>query len=82
MPGGWSSCSAWAERPFEAELSWSAGSGTGARALLTVARASRVSVYARSLQLRARNLGPERNRRRGHRRRRPGHDPQPVGAAR
>ena len=48
--------------PFEVELAWSAGSGTGASAQLTVARASRIAVYARSLTVRAANLGAGVNR--------------------
>lgn len=42
--------------PFEVMLAWSAGSGSGASAQLTVARASRVAVYARSLIVRVANL--------------------------
>lgn len=42
--------------PFEVELAWSSGSGSGARAKLTVAHATRVCVLARSLSVRAANL--------------------------
>ena len=48
--------------PFEVELAWSSGSGAGASARLTVARATRVSVFARSLMVRAANLSSEENR--------------------
>ncbi len=48
--------------PFEVELAWSSGSGAGAKARLTVARATRVSVFARSLRVRAANLSAEENR--------------------
>ena len=51
-----------AGEPFEAELSWSAGQGVGARALVTVSHSTRVSVYARSLRVRARNLAVDGNR--------------------
>ena len=43
--------------PFEVDISWSAGSGSGASAQLTVARATRVAVYARALTVRVANLG-------------------------
>ena len=48
--------------PFEAELAWSSGSGVGAHARLTVAYATRVAVYARSLRVGARNLMPGEHR--------------------
>jgi hypothetical protein len=48
--------------PFEVELSWSSGSGAGASARLTVARAVRVSVFARALRVRAANLSTSENR--------------------
>ena len=48
--------------PFEVELAWSAGSGAGASVKLTVARAARVSVFARSLLVRAANLSSAENR--------------------
>lgn len=48
--------------PFEVDLAWSAGSGTGASAQLTVARATRVAVYARALTVRVANLGSAVNR--------------------
>lgn len=50
------------EHPLELELAWSAGSGSGARAQLTVSRSARVSVFARNLSVRAGNLAPEPNR--------------------
>jgi len=48
--------------PFEVELAWSSGSGAGASARLTVARAARVSIFARSLLVRAANLSSAENR--------------------
>jgi hypothetical protein len=42
--------------PFDVELSWSSGSGSGARALVTVTRSARVCVFARSLRVKAQNL--------------------------
>lgn len=48
-------------RPFEAELAWSSGRGVGARALVSVPNATRVGIYARAVQVRARNLGSEAN---------------------
>ena len=48
--------------PFEVELSWSAGSGAGASAMVTVARAARVSVFARSVRIVASNLCDKPNR--------------------
>jgi hypothetical protein len=48
--------------PFEVELSWSSGSGAGASARLTVARAGRISVFARALRVRAANLSSSENR--------------------
>jgi hypothetical protein len=48
--------------PFELNLSWSAGSGAGAEAKVTVARSARVCVYARGLRIRAGNLADETNR--------------------
>lgn len=50
-----------AGEPFEAELAWSAGQGVGAKALVTVSHSTRVSVYARSLRVRARNLATDGN---------------------
>lgn len=49
-------------RPFELELGWSSGSGSGARAQITVARSTRISVFARSVQVRAANLSTDENR--------------------
>jgi hypothetical protein len=51
-----------AGRPFELELAWSAGTGAGAQAQITVARSGRVSVFARSVQIRAANLVGSDNR--------------------
>ncbi len=51
-----------AARPFEAELAWSAGRGVGASAMVSVASATRVALYARGLQIRARNTSIEANR--------------------
>jgi hypothetical protein len=48
--------------PFDAELRWSAGSGAGAEAWVTVARAARVSVFARSVRVTATNLADKVNR--------------------
>ncbi len=48
--------------PFQAELSWSSGSGAGAAARLTVARAARVAVFARALRVRVGNLSGSTNR--------------------
>ena len=48
--------------PFDLELQWSAGSGTGARALVTVARSTRISLFARSVRISATNLTAEPNR--------------------
>ena len=42
--------------PFEAELAWSSGSGSGASARITVSNATRVCLLARSLTVRAANL--------------------------
>jgi hypothetical protein len=48
--------------PFEVELSWSAGTGSGARARMVVARGTRVCVFARALRVRVANLGNAVNR--------------------
>jgi hypothetical protein len=48
--------------PFEVELSWSSGSGAGAMVHFTLARAGRVSVFARGLRVRAANLSSSDNR--------------------
>lgn len=48
--------------PFELELGWASGSGAGAKARITVAHATRVSVFARGLTLRAANLSASPNR--------------------
>lgn len=48
--------------PFALELSWASGSGSGTKARVTVAHASRICVFARSLSLRAANLSAQGNR--------------------
>lgn len=48
--------------PFEADLSWSSGTGSGAGVQFTVARATRVCVLARSLRLSTTNLAKKANR--------------------
>jgi len=48
-------------QPFEVEMRWSSGSGSGAKALLTVAHAARVCVFARGLDIRAANLTEAKN---------------------
>lgn len=47
--------------PFEVEVGWSAGGGSGAAARLTVAHAARVALHARSLALRAANRSAAAN---------------------
>jgi hypothetical protein len=65
---GEASCDTWrivevfGALPFDLELAWSSGSGSGASAKITVARATRVSLFARSLQLVALNLADKLNR--------------------
>ena len=48
--------------PFEVELGWSSGGGSGSHALVTVARSARICVFARSLRVRAGNLADATNR--------------------
>lgn len=48
--------------PFELEIAWSCGAGSGAKAKFTVARATRVAIFARGLRIRAANLSSTRNR--------------------
>jgi hypothetical protein len=48
--------------PFEAELSWTSGSGAGGSAVVTVSRSTRVCVVARALRVRASNLTGAENR--------------------
>jgi hypothetical protein len=48
--------------PFELEVSWSAGAGAGSKARITLARAGRISVFARGLRVRAANLSGSKNR--------------------
>ena len=50
------------DRPFEAELVWASGTGSGGRVLLTVSRSTKACVVARSLRVRAANLHGEENR--------------------
>lgn len=42
--------------PFEVDLSWSAGNGSGAAARVTVPRSTRICLFARSLRVAALNL--------------------------
>ena len=49
-------------QPFDAEVHWSSGSGAGAHALLTVAHAARLSIFARSVRVMASNLSHKSNR--------------------
>jgi hypothetical protein len=48
--------------PFEADLSWSSGTGSGAGAQVTVARSARICVLARSLRISTTNLAKKVNR--------------------
>lgn len=48
-------------RPFDAEIHWSAANGAGAKALVTVSHAGRVSVFARTVKVRIRNLFAMKN---------------------
>lgn len=48
-------------KPFDIELLWSAANGSGAKALITVPHASRICVFARSVQVRVKNLDREAN---------------------
>lgn len=48
--------------PFELELRWSGGAGSGAWSKLTVASATRICLFARSITLRAANLSSDVNR--------------------
>lgn len=43
-------------RPFDAELRWSSANGSGTTAQLTVARAARLSLFARTVAVRVKNL--------------------------
>ncbi len=47
--------------PFDAELAWSAGSGIGNTARLSLARAGRVCVFARTLRVTVINQGSDAN---------------------
>jgi hypothetical protein len=48
-------------KPFDIELIWSAANGSGANAFVTVPHATRVCVFARSVQVRVKNLDREDN---------------------
>ena len=48
--------------PFEAKVAWSAGTGTGSHAQISVARATRLCVFARALHIEAANLGSQKNK--------------------
>jgi len=48
--------------PFDVDLAWSSGGGSGVSARVTVAKAARVGVHARSLRLTATNHAPVPNR--------------------
>ena len=48
--------------PFELHVGWSSGGGAGEPAKVTVARATRICVFARGLRIRARNLADAVNR--------------------
>lgn len=48
--------------PFEVDLAWSAGSGSGATAKVTVTRSARICLFARSLRVSAANLSGAANR--------------------
>ena len=48
-------------KPFDIELIWSSANGSGANALITVPHASRICVFARTVQVRVKNLDREAN---------------------
>jgi len=48
--------------PFDVELQWSSGGGSGVTALVTVARATRIGIHARSLRVIASNHADKVNR--------------------
>lgn len=48
--------------PFDVDLTWSAGTGSGAGAKVTVSRSTRICVFARSLRVAAMNLTAAINR--------------------
>lgn len=62
--GAWRLVEAFSEggQPFELEARWSAGTGSGASIKLTIAHASRVCLFARSLTLSVANLTNSLNR--------------------
>jgi len=49
-------------QPFDLDLAWSAGDGSGSAARISVATASRVCLFARHLQIRVRAGGPSETR--------------------
>ena len=49
-------------RPFEAHLSWTVGNGSNLKAMVTVARGSRIGLFARSVDVRAANLSSAENK--------------------
>ena len=51
-----------AGRPFEAHLSWTAGNGGNLKAQITVARGTRIGLYARSVDVRVANLSKLENK--------------------
>ena len=51
-----------AGRPFEAHLSWTAGNGGNLKAKVTVARGTRIGLFARSVDVRVANLSSEDNK--------------------
>ncbi len=58
----WRIVEVFAPLPFELGLAWSAGSGSGAEAQVTVGRSSRICLFARSLRLTAQNLTTTQHR--------------------
>ena len=48
-------------RPFELELYWTAANGAGANAKVTVAHATRICVFCRTVRVRSKNLDAKRN---------------------
>jgi hypothetical protein len=48
-------------KPFDIELIWSAANGSGANALVTVPHATRICVFARTIQVRVKNLDRREN---------------------
>ena len=48
-------------KPFDIEFIWSAANGSGANAFVTMPHATRICVFARSVQVRVKNLDREAN---------------------